>query len=77
MTKLSYKTRRRWSLVILLVWLPLYILLAIPILSMITDWNFWLRVLIYVIAAFVWVIPFRFVFLGVGKADPDVAENRD
>ncbi len=71
MSELSYKSRRRLSLLVLLVWLPLYIILAIPLLSMITNWNIWLRVIIYIAAAFIWVLPFRFVFKGVGRADPE------
>ncbi len=57
MSKLSYKARRRWSLVVLLVWLPAYVILVVPLLSMITDWNFALRVVIYIAAAFLWVTP--------------------
>ncbi len=71
MKELSYKTRRRWSLVLLLVWLPIYIILAIPLLAAINDWFFPLRVVIYIAAAFLWVLPFKFVLQGVGKADPD------
>ncbi len=75
--KLSYKSRRRWSLVILLVWLPLYIIIVVPFLAKIVDWNIWLRVVIYVFAAFAWLLPFRFVFLGVGRADPDASSEND
>lgn len=75
MKELSYKARRRWSLVVLLVWLPAYVILIVPLLAMIVDWNIWLRVVIYILAAFVWVVPFRFVFRGVGRADPDAEDG--
>ncbi len=73
--KLSYKARRRWSLVILLIWLPLYIILVVPLLARIVDWNIILRVIIYIIAAFAWLLPFKFVFQGVGRADPDARDD--
>ena len=28
---LSYKARRRWSLVILLIWMPIYVILAVDL----------------------------------------------
>ncbi len=73
--KLSYKSRRRWSLVVLLVWLPLYVVLVVPLLAAVNDWNIWLRVVIYILAAFIWVWPFKFVFMGIGRADPDAPDD--
>jgi uncharacterized protein (DUF983 family) len=71
---LSYKARRRWSLVILLVGLPLYIVAAVAIMSAIPRPPLWLELAIYVALGVVWALPLRFVFLGVGKADPDAEE---
>ncbi len=71
----SYTTRRRWSLILLLIWMPLYVILAIPFLAAINEWNIWLRVIIYIFAAFLWVLPFRFAFLGVGRADESESEG--
>jgi hypothetical protein len=34
----------------------------------------WLEFLVYVALGIVWALPFRAIFRGVGKADPD-AEN--
>lgn len=68
---LSYKARRRWSLVILLVGLPLYIVLAVTILDMLERPPMWLELVVYIGLGFLWMAPFRFVFLGVGQADPD------
>lgn len=68
---LSYKARRRWSLVILLVGLPIYIFAAVAIMSALERPPFWLELLIYVALGVIWALPFRFIFIGVGKADPE------
>ncbi|WP_457647337.1 DUF2842 domain-containing protein [Profundibacter sp.] len=73
---LSYKARKRWSLVILLVGLPLYIAAALFVVSLFDRPPFWLELIVYVVLGFLWMMPFKSVFLGVGKADPD-AENDD
>ena len=67
---LSYKARRRWALVLLLIWLPLYIILAVTILNRLDRPPIWLEVLIYVALGIGWALPFKFVFKGVGQADP-------
>lgn len=68
---LSYKARRRWSLVILLIGLPLYIVAAVTVVNWLDRPPFWLELLVYVALGFVWAMPFKAVFRGVGKADPD------
>jgi len=74
--KLSYKARKRWSLIILLVGLPLYIAAALFVVSLFDRPPFWLELIVYVVLGFLWMMPFKSVFLGIGKADPD-AENDD
>ena len=68
---LSYKTRRRLSLVLLLVWLPLFIVLAVTVMTALPRQPIWLELLIYVALGIGWALPFKFVFKDVGKADPD------
>ncbi|QIE47246.1 DUF2842 domain-containing protein [Pseudohalocynthiibacter aestuariivivens] len=68
---LSYKARRRWSLVILLIGLPAYIVVVISLVAMMGDLPRWVQLPLYVVLGFAWIVPFKFVFLGVGKADPD------
>lgn len=69
---LSYKARRRWSLVILLIGLPLYIAAAWWLTSLLPGRpSLWVELGIYVVLGFLWALPFRFIFLGVGRADPD------
>jgi len=68
---LSYKARRRWSLVILLVGMPLYVVLAVSLMNWLGDLPFILELVAYVILGVLWIFPFKAVFRGVGKADPD------
>ncbi|KGM48441.1 DUF2842 domain-containing protein [Pseudooceanicola atlanticus] len=71
---LSYKARRRWSLVILLLGLPLYIVVAVTVMTWLDRPPLWLELLVYIVLGVLWAIPFRFVFKGVGKADPEAEE---
>jgi len=68
---ISYKARRRWSLVILVIGLPLYIVVAVTIMNLIGRPPIWLELLIYAILGILWALPFRFLFRGIGQADPD------
>lgn len=69
---LSYKARRRWSLVILLVWMPVYVVIAVTVLNWLERPSIWVEFFVYVVLGVAWVLPFRFIFRGVGKADPDL-----
>ncbi len=73
---LSYKARRRWALVILVIGLPLYIVVAIRLVTLLPRPNILLELLIYMVLGVLWALPFRFVFKGVGKADPGDDANR-
>lgn len=74
---LSWKTRRRLSLLILLVALPLYIVVAISVIGFFDRPPLWLELVIYVALGILWVLPFKRIFRGVGKADPDAASGKD
>ena len=73
---LSHKARRRWSLVILLIGLPAYVVAAVTILNWLGRPPIWLELLIYVVLGIVWALPFKAVFRGVGRADPEAPEER-
>jgi branched-subunit amino acid transport protein len=68
---LSYKARRRWSLVILLVGLPVYIVVAVTIINLLDRPPIWVEFLVYVALGVVWALPFKGVFKGIGQPDPD------
>jgi hypothetical protein len=73
---LSYKARRRWSLVILLLGLPAYIVAAVTIMSTLERPPVWVEFLIYVALGVIWALPFRFVFRGIGKPDPERTDDK-
>lgn len=68
---LSYKTRKRLSLLILLVWLPIYIGVALWLVSLFERPPFLLELAVYIGLGIVWALPFRKIFRGVGQPDPD------
>jgi Protein of unknown function (DUF2842) len=76
---LSYKSRRRWSLVILVVGLPVYIIAALIVLGLINDKfgrpNILVELGVYVGLGIVWILPFKSVFSGIGQADPDAGRD--
>lgn len=72
---LSYSTRRRLSLLILLVGLPVYIILAVTVVDWFDRPPVWLEVLVYVGLGILWALPFKAVFTGVGQPDPDRADD--
>jgi hypothetical protein len=68
---LSYKARRRWSLVVLLIWLPFYIIVVATVMTAIPRLPMLVELLIYLVLGVAWAIPFKFIFKGVGKEDTD------
>ncbi|AUC54741.1 hypothetical protein CDO87_16855 [Sagittula sp. P11] len=74
---LSYKARRRWSLVILVIGMPLYIVAAVTLVNWLDRPAIWLEFLVYVVLGVLWAVPFRFVFRGVGQADPDAPRDEE
>lgn len=70
---LGYKARKRLSLLILLVGMPIYVVLAVSLMSTIQRLPIWLEVPCYLMLGLAWIVPFKSVFLGVGQPDPDAA----
>lgn len=74
---LSYKARKRWALVILLVGMPLYVVVAVNVIDLFERPSILVELGVYVILGFLWALPFRFIFRGIGQPDPDEAADRD
>lgn len=75
---LSYKARRRWSLVILLLGLPAYIAAVWWVLSLFDERpGLLIELAVYIVLGILWALPFKFVFKGVGQADPNAAQVAD
>ncbi len=72
---LNYRSRRRLALLILLVGMPLYVVAAVTLVNLFDRPPVAVEVLIYVVLGFLWILPFRAVFRGVGRADPDKRET--
>ena len=72
---LSYKARKRWSLVILLVGLPAYIVACVTVINWLERPSIWLELAVYVALGIIWALPFKFVFKGIGQPDPDDPEQ--
>ena len=72
---LSYKARRRWALIILLIGLPLYIVVALNVVALFDRPGILLELMIYLGLGILWAIPFRFIFKGIGQAEPDAEKK--
>jgi len=72
---LSYKARRRLSLLILIVGLPAYIVAAISVVNLFERPPFLLELAIYIGLGVLWALPFKFIFRGVGKPDPEATSD--
>ncbi|PTX02531.1 DUF2842 domain-containing protein [Pararhodobacter aggregans] len=72
---LSYRTRKRLSVLILLVALPAYIVVAITLVGLFDRPPFLLELAIYVGLGVIWAFPLKAIFKGVGQPDPDAPEE--
>ena len=72
---LSLKTRKRLSILVLLVGLPVYIVLAIGIVAMFDRPPIWLELGLYIFLGFLWMLPLRKLFLGVARGEPEDDEG--
>jgi Protein of unknown function (DUF2842) len=72
---LAYKTRRRLALLILVVGLPVYVVTAVTLVGLLERPSFLVELAIYVGLGFVWMLPLRPIFLGIGQPDPDRSDR--
>jgi len=68
---MELKTRKRLSILILVVGMPLYVVAAVTIMNWL-DATYgrqpiWIELMIYVVLGILWALPFKRVFRGVGK----------
>ena len=66
---MSYKLKRRLSLFILIVGLPLYVILIVNLISSFDRPNFLVELLNYLLSGIDWALPLRSIFRGVGQAE--------
>lgn len=71
MTGMTYRTRKRLALLVLVVGLPVYIVLATSLVGLFERPPIWIELGVYVGLGMLWAFPLRRLFLGLGKPDPD------
>ena len=59
------------SLIVLLIWLPVYIVIVLNFISFLDRPSPIIELLVYIIAGILWALPFKFIFKGVGKEEQD------
>ena len=69
--KLSWKARRRWSLFVLVIAVPLYIVVVVNVLDLFERPPFLLELFFYVALGIVWAFPLKALFKGVGQPEPE------
>ncbi|SIT81890.1 Protein of unknown function [Yoonia rosea] len=76
---MTYKARKKLALFVLVVGLPIYIIVAVTIMSymMTQEVRFPLVVefIVYVVLGIGWAFPLKWVFKGIGQPDPDAPES--
>lgn len=71
---LTHRQKRRWSLVILLVALPAWVVFVSTVMQGLSLPK-WAEALVYILSGLIWALPFKSVFQGVGQADPDSSDH--
>lgn len=72
---MTFKTRKRLAIAVLVLGLPAYIVLAVTLVGLIERPSMPVELAIYVGLGVLWILPLRRLFLGVARPDPD--ENDD
>jgi hypothetical protein len=73
--RLAYRTRRRLSLAVLLIGMPLYVVAAVSLVGLLDRPPALVELLVYVGLGIGWILPLRFVFLGVARDDPEANDR--
>ena len=63
----SYRLKKFLAILVLLLWLPIYIVLVLNILALFERPSLVVELLVYVIAGVLWALPFKALFKGVGQ----------
>tara|TARA_B100000768_G_scaffold143320_1_gene135446 strand:+ start:145 stop:384 length:240 start_codon:yes stop_codon:yes gene_type:complete len=73
---LSYKARRRWSLLILLIGMPVYVIIVANLVAFLPELSKIVEFFMYVVLGIVWIIPVKFIFMGIGQEEPDARNEK-
>ena len=68
---MNLKTRKRLSILVLVLGLPAYIIVAVTLTNwMDATWGrqpIWIELLVYVVLGVIWIMPFKRLFTGIGR----------
>ena len=67
----SYRLKRFLAILVLLLWLPFYIVLVLNVLDLFERPSLIVELLVYVIAGVFWALPFKALFKGIGQQKKD------
>ncbi len=59
--------RKKIAYLILFIFLPIYIIIAVSIINYIGRLNIWVEFITYVLLGVLWIFPFKFVFKGLAS----------
>ncbi len=68
---MRFQTRKRLALLVLVLGLPAYIIAAVAIMVALDRPPVWVEFGIYALLGVLWALPLRWLFLGLGRDDPD------
>lgn len=70
---MDLKTRKRLSLLILVLGLPGYVVVAVTLVNwMDARWGrqpIWIELLVYVGLGLIWIMPLKRIFTGIGRGE--------
>ncbi len=73
---MTYRTRKRLAMVVLLVGLPVYIVLAGGLVGQLERPHVLVEIAIYVGLGMLWTLPLRGLFRGLGREEPPIEDDR-
>ncbi|WP_298678366.1 DUF2842 domain-containing protein [uncultured Lentibacter sp.] len=72
---LSFKARRWLAVLVLVIGMPVYIVLAVTAVNwleaLVGRLPLLIELVVYVALGMIWILPFKGLFKGIGKPDPD------
>ncbi|WP_368187376.1 DUF2842 domain-containing protein [Aestuariibius sp. HNIBRBA575] len=74
---MTYKSRKKLALFILLIGMPAYVVFAVTVMNRIGSLPNWVEFPIYVMLGIGWIFPLKKVFMGIGQADPDAPRDQE
>ena len=74
---LSLKARKRWSLVVLLIGLPLWIILAVNIADLINRESILVELVVFILLGIAGILPFKELFQGVAGMPPENGSDEE